>query len=208
MTVLGKGPDGPGLNDMPGFGGGHVPPPAPARVLFDGTAGGLLIRLGLRLGHKFADGLSGVLKGRVRRVHLHLGHDGAHGHVGNPPVQQLLPKGVLQVIADIRLAHSAADRQGCVSLRGVLLLESGHGVVDDAHLGTVAVGHNDLVAVLNEVHNGPGSDLHRLRLLGKGAAQSVAAQGDDNAFAHSVFLVLLNISSDSEREYPGYSLFC
>ena len=125
-----------------------------------------------------------MVEGGVLGVHLHLGDDGAHRHIADAPVQELLPEGVLQVIANICLTHGSADRQRRIPLTGVLPLEGGHSVVDDPHLGAVAVGHDHLVPVLDQVHDGLGGDLHRLRLLRQGIAQGVAAQSDDDALAH------------------------
>ncbi|CDC70214.1 unknown [Oscillibacter sp. CAG:155] len=68
---------------------------------------------------------------------------------------------------------------------GVLTGEGGHGGIDHAHLRAVAVGHNHLMALFNEIHNGPGSMLHGGHLFRQILAQSVAAQSDDNAFTHS-----------------------
>ena len=50
-----------------------------------------------------------------------------------------------------------------------------HGVVDDAHLGAVAVGDDDLVPLGDQVDDGAGGDLNGVGLLMQGAAQRVAA---------------------------------
>ena len=59
-----------------------------------------------------------------------------------------------------------------------------HGVVDDAHLRAVAVGHDDLVSLGDQVYDGLGGDLYGVGLLVQSAAQSVAAQSNNNLFSH------------------------
>ena len=59
--------------------------------------------------HEGADGLGGVLEGGVLRIDLDLGEDGGHRLV-HPAVEQFLPQGVLQVIADIALAHVVIEQ--------------------------------------------------------------------------------------------------
>ena len=68
---------------------------------------------------------------------------------------------------------------------GVFTGQSGHGDVDHAHLGAVAVGHHHLMAFFDQVHDGLGRVLHGDHLLRQIFAQSVAAQGDDDTFTHN-----------------------
>ena len=180
MTVLAEGADGACFDDVAGLGRGHIAPPAAACVLFDNITRLFRVDLGLFLGHELTDGLGGIFKGGISGIHLHLGHDGANGDVVDPAVEELLAEGVLQVIANVGLAHSAAHGQGRKALLGVFFLKGGHGVVDNAHLGAVAVSHHHLMTCLNEVHHGAGGDLHGLCLFGKGIAQRVTAKGDDD----------------------------
>ena len=67
---------------------------------------------------------------------------------------------------------------------GVFPGEGGHGGIDHAHLGAVAVGHHHLVPFFDEIYDGPGGMLHGSHLFRQILAQSVAAQSDDNAFTH------------------------
>ena len=60
-----------------------------------------------------------------------------------------------------------------------------HGVVDDAHLRAVAVGHHHLVSLGDQVYDGLGGDLYGVGLLVQSAAQSVAAQGDNDFLSHN-----------------------
>ena len=177
-------PDGLDLDDGHRLGGGHHPAPAPAGVLNHVVAplGHHPVRL--FAGHEGADGLGGVGEGRVGGIHLHLGEHCGHT-LGDAPVQQLLPQGVLQVVADVTLAHGHAHGQGTGDvLVGVRAGQLRHGLLDHAHLGAVAVGDDHLVALLNQVHNGPGRLLHGDHLLRQIVAQGVAAEGDDNSFTH------------------------
>ena len=92
---------------------------------------------------------------------------------------------VLQVIADVGLTHGTADGQGRAVLTGVLVHQGQHGVVDDAHLRAVAVGNDDLVTLGDQVNDGAGGDLYGVGLLVQGAAQSVAAQSDNDFLCHN-----------------------
>ena len=117
-----------------------------------------------------------MLEGGVILGHQGLGHHGGHA-LADAPGGQLVADGVLQVIADIALAHGAALGEGHVALDGAGLGGGGQAQVDHAHLGAVAVGHHYLVAGLGD----------QPELLLGGFAQGVAAQGDDDAFGHSAF---------------------
>ena len=64
----------------------------------------------------------------------------------------------------------------------------GEGVLDHADLRAVAVGEDDLVPVLDKVGNGGGRRSDGVHLLGEIAAEGVAAQGDDDALAHTIVL--------------------
>ena len=184
VAVIAQGADGAGLDDVLRLGRGHVPPPAAAGVLLVEEAGLFCHLLGFFLGEELADGLAGRLEGGVIGIHLHLGDHGHYRLVGDTAVEHLLPQSVLEIVADVGLAHGAAHRQGRGALGVILVHQGQHGVVDDAHLGAVAVGDDDLVAVLNEIDNGAGGDLYGAGLLGQGGAQGIAAQGDDNALSN------------------------
>ena len=125
-----------------------------------------------------------MLEGGVIGVHLHLGQNGGDA-LDDAPVQKLFPQGILQVIADVALAHGHADGQGAGNVFfGVRAGQFGHGRLDHTHLGAVAVGHHHLVTFFNQVRDGTGSLLHGHHLLGKILAQGIAAQGDHDALTH------------------------
>ena len=67
-----------------------------------------------------------------------------------------------------------------------MLAIGGEGILDHAHLGTVAVGHYDLMPGLHQIRNGLGGLLYRQHLFRQIFAQRVAAQGDDDSFTHTV----------------------
>ena len=58
---------------------------------------------------------------------------------------------------------------------------SGEGVLDHADLRAVAVGDDDLVALLDKTKESVGGVAHGLDLLDGVVAEGVAAKGDDNA---------------------------
>ena len=63
--------------------------------------------------------------------------------------------------------------------------QGGHGGVDHAHLGAIAVGHHHLMALLDQIHDGLGRVTDGGHLLRQIVPQRVAAQGDDDAFTHN-----------------------
>ena len=135
--------------------------------------------------HERADGLGGVLKGRIVSIHYHL-----RQHRGDAllkaTIQKLLLQSILQIIADIALTHGHAHGQGHHIGRGFLLAIGGEGILDHAHLGAVAVGYHHRVPGFYQIRNGLGGLLYRQHLFRQIFAQRVAAQGDDDSFTHTV----------------------
>ena len=171
--------DGVGLDDLLGIGGGDDATPAAAGIL-DEDLGGILGHelLGLLLGIEGADRLGRVLERGIIRVALDLGDDGG----GVPTLIALVhlaADALLQVIADVALGHGAALGQRHLGgADGVV--GSGEGVLDHADLRAVAVGDDDLVALLDEAEESVGGVAHGLDLLDGVVAEGVAAKGDDN----------------------------
>ena len=134
--------------------------------------------------HEGPDGFGGMAESRILRIHFHLGQHGRRAD-RDAAVQHLLPHGVLQVVADISLAHCHTDRQRA---RNILLRigarQFRHGVLDHPHLGTVAVADHHLVAVLDQVHDRPRRDLHGLHLFRQVISQGVPAQGNHDPLSH------------------------
>ena len=183
MAGIAQGADGVDLHDVHGLGGGHHLAVAPAGVLHHGIAplpGDALRRLLIVEG---AHGLGGVPESGVLRGDHHLGDHGGY-RLGDMAAGQLVVNGLLEMVADVALGHGAALGEGHVRLDGAALGGGGKAQVDHAHLGAVAVGDDHLVAVGNQVHDGAGGLGDQMELLGGGAAQGVAAQGDDDSFAH------------------------
>ena len=126
-----------------------------------------------------------MLESGIVGVHHHLGQYGGHALL-KAPVQQFLLQSILQVIADIALAHGHAHGKGHHVGGGLLLAVGGKGVLDHAHLGAVAMGDDHLVPGLDQIGNGAGGLLHGLHLLRQVLSQGIAAQGDDDSFTHIV----------------------
>ena len=97
---------------------------------------------------------------------------------------ELVADGVLEVIADVALAHGAALGEGHIGLDGLGLGGGGHAEVDHADLGTVAVSDDDLVALRDQVDDGLGGLGDESELLIGSVAQRVAAERNDDAFTH------------------------
>ena len=198
IAVVTQGTDSAQLYDLLRFGRGNVPAPAASGILLEQETGLGGHGLGFFLGQEFADGLGGILESGILGVHFHLCDHGDHRLV-DAAVEHLLTECVLQVITDVSLTHGAADGQGRAVLGGIFMHQRQHGVVNDAYLGAVAVGNDDLMAGGDQIHDSLGSNLYGVCLLMKRAAQSVAAQSDDDFLAHSVNTSKLNDSGGIRR---------
>ena len=93
-------------------------------------------------------------------------------------MEQFVFDRVLQVDANVALAHRDAVGQRHLSVsvgrRGV------HRVLNHAHLGPIAVGDDEGVAVGCEVDDDLGRSRHGRLLLGDVIAEGVASEGDDD----------------------------
>lgn len=87
---------------------------------------------------------------------------------------KLFADDVLQIIADVALTHGHAHRKRHDVTLGLLLVVGGEGVLDHANLRAVAMGDDDLVAVLNEVGDGLGRHMDGIHLLMQILAKGVA----------------------------------
>ena len=123
-----------------------------------------------------------MVKCRIIRIYADLRDHGRHRNVSDAPVQKLFPERILKIITNVCLAHGDADRQRRVRLLRVFVGESDHGVVHHTDLGTVAVSNDDLAAFLDQVNNGPGSDLHGFHLFRKRIAKGVSAESNYDTF--------------------------
>ena len=124
-----------------------------------------------------------MLEGRVGLVHEHLRDDGGDV-LGHAAGGELVADGVLEVIADVALAHGAALGEGHIGLDGLGLGGGGHAEVDHADLRAIAVGDDDLVALRDQVDDGLGGLGDESELLIGSVAQRVAAERNDDAFTH------------------------
>ena len=112
-----------------------------------------------------------------------MGHQGHHLLLA-PPGPQHLGEPLLDMVADIALAHGPANVKGHGRGHRYRIFVLQH---DAPHLGAVAVGHHHLVPLLDDVRNVLGGLLHHLQLgLGGGGLsfclQGVASQGDHDLF--------------------------
>ena len=170
------------LHHVHGLGRGHYLAIATARVLHHGIA---LLRgnpVGLLLGVEGADGLGGLLESGILFVNNNLRHDSGD-RLFNAALFHLVADAVLEMVADVALAHGAALREGHRRLDGARLRRRGHTKVNHAHLRAVAMGDDNVVALLNEVYDRGRSSGDELELFFRGVAERVAAQRDHN-FCH------------------------
>ena len=98
--------------------------------------------------------------------------------------RKLVADGVLQMIADVALAHRATLGEGHIGLDGLGLGSSGHTEVDHTNLRAVAVGDDNLVALRDQIDDGLGGLGDEGELLVGGVAEGVAAERNDDAFTH------------------------
>ena len=177
-----QGVDGVQFHDLYRIGGGHDPPESLAGF-FDDVIAFFAFLVGLLDGHVPTQYFGGSVKCLVIRIHDDLGQNGADCAV-NTPVQQFFPDAVLQVVADIALAHGGAYGHGRGGVVRVRLAKFVHSGMDHAHLGGVAVGDGDLIAFLQKVGDGFCGFLNGHHLLRKGGAQSAVSECDDCSFFH------------------------
>ena len=133
--------------------------------------------LSLFLRHIAADDLDGLCKGIIIGIHHHLGNDGADG-LRDSSSQKLLPDGILQVIADIALAHGRANRHRCKGIFFMLfseLIESGMNHTD---LGRIAVADGYLTALLHQICDGLCGTFDCYLLLRQGRSQGFMSQSN------------------------------
>ena len=195
------------LDNVNGLGGRNDTAIAAAGILYHGKALGGGDLIGLLLGVEGADGLGGLLESAVVLIDEDLGNDGGYRLI-DAALGQLVADGVLQVVADITLGHSAALGEGHIALNGAGFGGCAHGEVDHTDLGAVAVGDDDFVAGLDEVNDGLCGLGHELELLIGGVAEGVAAEGDNNS-GHSgfsfcmFFLWSFRCKSPKKRNFGG-----
>ena len=182
LAGIDEGLDGADFNDFLGQRRGDDAAPAPAGIFLDDVAVFFGSVFRLFLGHEMADGLRRVLECRVFRVDADLSDHGGDGDVEDVAVVHFFAQGILQVIADVSLAHGDTDRQRRVGLVRVFPAQGGHGVVDHADLRAVAVGDDDFTAFLDEVDDGFGCRLDGQHLFVQCISQGVAAEGNDDTF--------------------------
>ena len=88
------------------------------------------------------------------------------------------------MVANIALAHSPAFREGHIGFDGLCFGGGGHAQIDHADLRAVAMGDDDLVALLNQIDDGLCGFPDQRKLFIRRVSQRVAAQCDDNSFTH------------------------
>ena len=146
--------------------------------------------------HKLADGLAGILESRVIFIHTDLGDHGCNRNIRDIAVQKLFAERVLQVIADVSLAHGNAYGEGSVGLLQIFMGQCDHGIVDHADLGAVSVGYYDFTAVFDQIYDCLSGNLYCCHLLRQSISKSISAKCDDNSFLFRHH-ICLSICKDS-----------
>ena len=103
--------DGFDLYDIDRLGGSNDTTEALAGIFLDIIAL-LYFNLSIFLGHVTTNDFGGLIESLIIRIYRDLGEDGAD-RLGDPAVQKLGTKRVLDIIAYITLAHSGADTHRC-----------------------------------------------------------------------------------------------
>ena len=160
---------------------GDNAPPAAAGVL-PHTQGRIITHHLLRGGLivKRADGLCRLAERGVVRVDDDLRDDRRHlpGHTIGA---QRAAHALLQVVADIALAHGRALRQRHGRDLGVRFRGGVERRLDHADLRAVAVADDDLVALMDEPDERRARGGHAFALLRRRAAERVAAESNDDS---------------------------
>ena len=125
-----------------------------------------------------------MIEGLVVRIDGDLSDDGAHRTV-DAALQKLGAQCVLEIIADIALAHRGADGHR----RAVGLMEFGkfiHSGVDHADLRSIAVCDNQLCAFFDKIsQNGSGRADCRL-LFRKCSTERPVTECNNNSLFHKI----------------------
>ena len=137
------------LDDLFGQRRSHHPPPAAPGIFHHRPAHLGLAAPGLRLIHKAANRLAGLLEGRVGLVHQHLGDDGGNALLDAAAVQLVLQR-LLQGVADGALAVGPAHIQRHL-VHAFYLGGNLRAAQDEAHLRAVAVTDGHVPACLDHV---------------------------------------------------------
>ena len=132
--------------------------------------------------HKMTDGLGRAFESGIFGINTDLRDHCRNRHIENTTVVQLFTKCILQIVADISLAHGNTHRQRCIGLTGVFAGQSSHGIIDHANLRTIAVRNNNFTAFLNQINDGAGSNLNSLHLFRKCISQSIAPKSNHDSF--------------------------
>ena len=101
---------------------------------------------------------------------------------------QVVQDGLGQLVADVALAHGAGLGERHLGRLAVVGGRVRERVVDHADLRAVAVGHDDVGALLDHVDDVLGGVLHQLELLLGRVAQGVAAQRDDDGLTFTLLI--------------------
>ena len=124
----------------------------------------------------------GKLLGVPAVIDKHLRHDRCDRFLDAAGAQFVL-NAVLQMIADIALAHRAAFRERHIGLDRLGFRGGAHAEIDHADLRSVAVRDHDLVARFDQIDDRFRRFAHQFELFIRRVAQRVSAEGDDE-FLH------------------------
>ena len=158
LTCISKGTDRFDLYDINGLWSCDDTAEALSLLFLDKVAL-LYFHLSIFGRHITSDQLGRLIKGFVIRIHGNLCQDRGNG-LADSTGKQLSLQGILDIIANIALAHGAADAHGCRSVINVDTAQLSHGLVDHADLRSVAVGDRKLVISLDQVSQCFGGDLY------------------------------------------------
>ena len=143
-----------------------------------------VLGFGLFFRHEAAYGFQGLIEGLVIGIHRDLGHDGRNALI-NAAGQKFRAESVLQVVADVALAHGRADRERRRRVALVVRRKLGECAVNHADLGGVGVGNGDLPAFLDKIcDNRRGLGDGRFLLRQVGAEILVAEREHQTLFRH------------------------
>ena len=127
-----------------------------------------------------------MLKCRIGRIDLNLCQHRRNPKI-NTSVKHFLTHCILKIIADVPLTHRDTDgkRYRDIALR-IRPDQRIHRILDHPDLRAVAVGNDDLTALLNQVADGFGCPVTCHHLFGKVLPESISAKSNDHS---SLFLL-------------------
>ncbi len=197
MSGIRERADGIDLNNVDGFGGGNDAPESPAGFFYY-IISLFYFNFSIFFGHISADHFGRLIECFVIRVYGNLCQNRADGFE-NIACKQFRTQGVLDIIADITLAHCGAYAHRGRRIVDINTAELRHGFVDHADLRSVTVCNGKLIIGLHQIGKRLCGYFYGIPLFQRGIAQCLMSKRYNNfLFAHISVHAFLKMRSYAE----------